>query len=290
MMTISEFKEVFDPLFQAEFLARIDRALEVYRGKQVELPLRHLLSIARDGKRLRPYLVYLGYGDGESGLGETLLDTCIGIELFHTFALIHDDISDQDPMRRGVPTVHEFARLLSGGNARVGDSLGMLVGDLVFSWAQERLLQSDIRGYVERMIDEVTIGQIIDVGLVAMESVSEEDLDAMIELKSARYSFVRPLQIGAALRGISPLEEQFFLRFGSALGTAFQLQDDYFDREQDRDQNRPTYYARGYEASALKKMEALFREAHELLDGAPLPSETTVALRAFVRVIESRDK
>ena len=289
-MSITEFKEAFDPLLIAELSSRIDRALTAYRGAEIESLLRHLLLLAADGKRLRPYLVYLGYGDGDAGLGESLLSLCVGVELFHLFCLVHDDVIDQDPMRRGVPTMHEFAKSLGGGDSRIADSLAILVGDMVFSWAREKMNHPEIQSYVERMIDEVTIGQMIDVRLVALAETSQSALDAMIELKSARYSFVRPLQIGAALRESSEVEEDFFLRFGMALGTAFQLQDDYFDREKDREQNRPTYYTRGYEDQGVAKMKELFSVAHELLDASPLLPEVSLALRTLVSVVEARKK
>ena len=288
-MDIRRFKERFDPLFIGYLTARIETALGRASYPGIRELLSHTLTLAGEGKRLRPYLAYLGEGSLKETLEGDLLLTCIGIELFHTFALVHDDIIDKDAERRGVPTLHAHAAL-AHKDEHTANSLAMLMGDLLLTWAREALAMPAIQTLVETMSDEVNIGQTIDVMLSLTEKVSTEDLDTMVELKTARYSFARPLQIGATLRGATQEELDFFFVFGRALGSAFQIQDDSFDQESDRARHLPSYFTRGPADLALARMNERFEEAKGLLDHSLLAPAVTQVLRDFSEVIRSRTR
>ncbi len=201
-----------------------------------------VLTPARDvlfsgGKRIRPYIAYLMYHgiSGEQDIPEPLF----GLELFHTFALIHDDIIDKGLVRHGVPTLHrQLAKngpLSKHDPAHIGHSQALLVGDLLFSWANECFdhAPDDVREATMRqfrtMVDEVVAGQMIDVDLMAMPKTSEDRIIQKMFLKTASYTFIRPMQVGTVLARANGKCLAFCDAFGRELGIGFQIQDDLFD-------------------------------------------------------------
>ena len=186
----------------------------------------------RGGKRMRPLLCFVGHEavKGKSGMPEYLLYAMVGLELFQTFALIHDDIMDDDKERRGGPTIHRyFNEKLKVKNEKWGESMGILAGDLALMWADELMgARDDIRSLYQKMKEEVVYGQMLDV-----IGGSKEKAD---ELKTAWYSVVRPLQIGSSLAFKDSLSERLSLlktweQYGVPAGKLFQLRDDMLDGE-----------------------------------------------------------
>lgn len=288
-MNLVSFREVFDPLLAQMLAHRAEKATALSADSLVLELVTHAQKLASAGKRLRPYLAYLGYRAAGGAYDNRIAHIGVGLELFHTFALVHDDIMDGDTERRGVQTLHEFARTRLENNARLGDGMGILVGDLLFQWARELLPDSDLSPYLSSMIDEVIVGQILDVKLAAHgKEVTRAELDEMLLLKTASYSFIRPMQIGAAAHKITPELESFFLEFGKALGFAFQLQDDYFDREGDAAQDRPSYYTRGFTDEGLAAMNEGFDLAEKVLTSAPLASDVSVLFRDLLIGVRTR--
>ena len=192
------------------------------------------------GKRLRPVFCHCGWlaagGDPDApAIGR------IGaaLELFHSFALIHDDIMDGSELRRGRPAMHLRLAALHRDGAdpaeagRFAVNAAILVGDLCLIWSDELLhatglapaLLATARPLLDAMRTEVMAGQYLD-----LESPGERDWLSRawrtIGLKTAGYTVERPLQLGAALAGA----EQALLRtctaYGRPLGEAFQLRDD----------------------------------------------------------------
>ncbi len=241
-MSLSAFRDRFQPVLQA-FLH--EKAGET--GMLTDDPfLRSLLAypekLLEDGKRIRPYVAWLMC----QGKGEGVLRILAGLELFHAFALVHDDIMDRADTRRGVPTVHRFVAEALKRDKRENDadhagmSQAILIGDILMNWSQSCFDQvvdgitdqdlSNARNVFRRMIDEVIIGQVMDVDLATRESVSDELIDTKMRLKTAGYTFTRPMQIGAALAGVTdPAVYQWCEQFGTAIGTAFQIHDDLID-------------------------------------------------------------
>lgn len=189
------------------------------------------------GKRIRPLLTVTGWhAAGGEGASESVLQVAASLELFHTFALIHDDIMDESHIRRGRPAMH---RLLAEAHpVRADEQFGaraaILVGDLVFSWSDELLHTSGLTHeqlgaashLISRMRTEVMLGQYLDLRATGELT---NDVDATLSvsrLKTAKYTVERPLHIGAALAGAGPKMFGAFTAYAIPLGEAFQLRDD----------------------------------------------------------------
>lgn len=199
--------------------------------------------ILSGGKRIRgygAYQMYLSAGGTDRKVGVQL---AVALELFHLFALIHDDIMDEAASRRGVTTMHHYteewlrSQNRSGDLHRVADSQAMLWGDFLLALSQAKLQEialepsrkDAVNAVFSRMFLEVVIGQMIDVDMTTRNTVTGEELIEKTMLKSTLYTYVRPMQIGAAAAGSDERWMQFAEQYGKALGTAFQLQDDLFD-------------------------------------------------------------
>lgn len=230
--------------FDAELKQWFDAKRKDYQASQAADPLFFELFDAvvdlalAGGKRVRPYMAYLMY---QSATGEEPTDfqPLIALELFHVFGLIHDDIIDGGDSRRGVPTLHrKMIDERYAGNIHIGQSQAMLMGDLVFSWCHElfdtsnysREIRHAIKELFAKMSEAVMIGQMIDVDLTTQDGATMERIEQKMKLKTASYTFVYPMQIGLALAGNTDAKQmQFCDEFGTALGLAFQIQDDLLD-------------------------------------------------------------
>ena len=184
-------------------------------------PLDYFLKIG--GKRLRPVLTLLG-ADLFDGDIHKALKPALGIELFHNFTLVHDDIMDDAPLRRSQSTVHEKWNL----------NTAILSGDVLFVDAFEKI--SDV--------DEIYLKEVLQVFLKAAREVCEgqqKDMDFESEMKVSESEYIRmiqfktsvllgcALQIGAIISGASKTDAEHLYQFGLSLGTSFQIKDDYLD-------------------------------------------------------------
>ncbi|MFR9778776.1 polyprenyl synthetase family protein [Micromonospora sp. MS34] len=191
------------------------------------------------GKRLRPLFCYWGWRGLGGPDGQPIVVAAAALELFHAFALIHDDILDGSDRRRGEPSVHRiFADLhvrsgWRGDPEAYGRDAALLCGDLCATWSGQMFHGCGLdderirRGHVlfTRMRAEVIAGEYLDVaGAAGAGSVA--DALTVIRLKTARYTVTRPVQIGAALAGADPEVVAALADFGDPLGEAFQLRDD----------------------------------------------------------------
>ena len=222
--------------------ARIDELLqaELARWTQVDPELAAPLSALRDlvlagGKRLRPAFCHWAFvGAGGDPAARSVVDAGAGLELLHTFALVHDDIMDGSDTRRGRGTIHvEFQDRHSldgwrGEARRFGEGVAILAGDLAFVYA-DKLLQGAPPAALEVFTElrvEVNVGQYLDLVGTARGRASEEAARRISVFKSGKYTVERPLHLGAALAGhlddlAAPLSA-----YGLPLGEAFQLRDD----------------------------------------------------------------
>lgn len=224
-----EFKKHFDQVLARVLHRKIRETHTLTRDPYVRLVAEYPRTLLlAGGKRVRPYLAYLGYmlAERKTQSGKTekeVMEALVGLELFHAFALVHDDIMDRGTSRHGVATA----------NKRFGDAQAILVGDLLFHWSWEILAPTTAREIFTKMVNEVIIGQMLDVDAVRRSRVSDEFIAEKMRLKTAMYSFVRPMQVGAALSQNTKGKRQNFLHFaesfGLALGLAFQIQDDLLD-------------------------------------------------------------
>jgi geranylgeranyl diphosphate synthase type I len=191
------------------------------------------------GKRLRPLFCYWGWRAAGGADGTPIVIASAALELFHAFALIHDDIMDGSDRRRGEPSVHRlFADIHSrsawrGDPASYGRNTALLCGDLCAAWADQMFHECGLsaeqvhRGYgvFAVMRTEVIAGQYLDL-VSGVGDGSVASALTVIRMKAARYTVTRPLQIGAALAGDGPESLAALETFGDPLGDAFQLRDD----------------------------------------------------------------
>jgi geranylgeranyl diphosphate synthase type II len=175
------------------------------------------------GKRIRPVMCLMG----NELFGEISNDSyhvATAIELFHNFTLIHDDIMDEAPLRRGMQTVH----------TKYGVNTALLTGDVMMIRAYEYLNKINPQ-YLQRILflfnktaKEVCEGQQLDIDFEKMSDVSLEAYIEMIGLKTS-VLLAASLEMGAILGGASDGNCRHLYEFGKNLGIAFQVQDDYLD-------------------------------------------------------------
>lgn len=208
--------------------ATLDPALD----EPMELLERLVLS---GGKRLRPAFCYWGFvAAGGSGDDARVIDAGAAFELLHAFALIHDDVMDGSPQRRGLPSVHAAStelhekQLLLGEARRFGEGAAILVGDLAHVFADRLMAGATGEALVlwHELEVEVNIGQYLDLLGAAKGSVGLDDARRISRYKSGRYTIERPLQVGAALAGADATLIEVLGSYGEPLGEAFQLRDD----------------------------------------------------------------
>jgi len=184
-------------------------------------PIEYILSMG--GKRLRPILMVMGANLFTNKLDEVWLPA-LGIEIFHNFTLLHDDVMDNAPIRRNKPTVHK----------KWNDNVAILSGDAMSIKAYQYIVSCDdhhLRQVLEvfnQTAMEVCQGQQYDMEFETRMEVSQEEYLEMIRLKTA-VLLGGSLKIGALLGDASPGDAQLLYDFGVNIGVAFQLQDDLLD-------------------------------------------------------------
>jgi geranylgeranyl diphosphate synthase, type II len=204
-----------------EFLIRFNKNHFPAEPASLYGPADYFLGVG--GKRIRPVLCLMG-NELFDEIHEEAYHVATAIELFHNFTLIHDDIMDNAPLRRGVQTVHE----------KYGVPTALLAGDVMFIVAYNYLnkiksanLEKIIHVY-NRTAMEVCEGQQIDMDYEKKEQVSMDEYLRMIELKTS-VLLAASLQLGSILGGAGDGNQQHLYQFGRNLGLAFQVQDDYLD-------------------------------------------------------------
>ena len=185
-------------------------------------PIRYIMSLG--GKRLRPALVLLAYRMYREDF-RRIIPQAIAVEAFHNFTLMHDDIMDAAPLRRGMPTVH----------LRWNVNTAILSGDAMLVKAHQ-LMGRDPRAAArfEQRAVEVCEGQQLDMEFEQRGDVTLADYNEMIRLKTA-VLLAGAMEIGALLAGASDADVERIGRFGEHLGLAFQLRDDLLDAFGDPD-------------------------------------------------------
>ncbi|MFI5152174.1 MAG: polyprenyl synthetase family protein [Chitinophagales bacterium] len=175
------------------------------------------------GKRIRPVMCLMG-NELFDEINEDCWHVATAIELFHNFTLIHDDIMDNAPLRRGMPTVH----------IKYGDTNALLSGDVMLVVAYDYINKIH-SGNIHKIIHlfnktakKVCEGQMIDMDFELTGQVTISEYLQMIELKTS-VLLAASLQMGAILGGAGEGNQQHLYEFGRNLGLAFQIQDDYLD-------------------------------------------------------------
>jgi geranylgeranyl diphosphate synthase type I len=204
--------------------------------------VRHLRGfLFAGGKRLRPLLCVCGW-HAAAGCAETaqVIGAAASLEMFHAFALIHDDVMDHSATRRGRPTLHRALAEhhhahRSGADAHdLGVGLALLIGDLALAWSAELLHRAGLSdrqltgvlALVDVMRTELMCGQYLDL-LGAAEPTGDLARPlTVIRYKTAKYTIERPLHIGATLAGADRRILERCTAYALPVGEAFQLRDD----------------------------------------------------------------
>lgn len=231
----------------------------------------------RGGKRARPALAVAGFvatpGSDAGDLG-AVYGAGVALELLQTYLLIHDDWMDGDVTRRGGPTVH----VLLGQHykdARLGEVGAILAGDYACALAQKALFKAagpsphgaSVATAFARMQRDVVFGQILDVGARA------EDVETMHELKTASYTVMGPVELGAHLAGADVATLTALRGYARPLGVAFQMCDDLLSAF---GSEASTGKARGNDLRAGKRTAVVVEAEHRMS-----PAERSILAVAY---------
>lgn len=205
-----------------------NKVVELFNNLQIDRNPENLYqpidyAMSQGGKRLRPLMVLLG-NQLFDGRVEDAMPAALGIEIFHNFTLLHDDIMDNAPIRRGFPTVFK----------KYGPNTAILSGDTMFVIAYEHICRShpdilvDILHLFNKTAREVCEGQQLDMDFETRSHVGIDDYIEMIRLKTA-VLIAGSLEAGA-ISAKAPLSDRNKLyEYGINLGISFQLMDDLLD-------------------------------------------------------------
>lgn len=185
-------------------------------------PVKYVLGIG--GKRIRPTLMLLAYNLFKEDV-HSVLSQAMGLETYHNFTLLHDDLMDKADRRRGMPTVHK----------RWDENAAILSGDAMVMLAYQFMMKDCPAMYVRSVMDvfsqtalEICEGQQWDMEFENRQDVTVDEYMEMIRLKTS-VLLAGALKIGAVLGGASEADAQKLYDFGIRIGLAFQLQDDWLD-------------------------------------------------------------
>ncbi|WP_214411277.1 polyprenyl synthetase family protein [Sphaerisporangium fuscum] len=212
---------------------RVDRALERFvEGEIAELlaldaeltPVAEQVRVSvAGGKRIRPAFCYWGWRAAGQPDTDAMVRAAAALELVHAAAIVHDDLIDRSPLRRGRPTAHE----------KLGDALAVMIGDLLTAWAGQLFHTSGLPlTFLARAVPlwtamgrELVAGECLEI----LRTGGPPDLArslTIVRFKTGSYTVERPLQIGAVLAGADPATLNTLAAYGRPLGEAFQLRDD----------------------------------------------------------------
>jgi geranylgeranyl diphosphate synthase, type II len=209
--------------YQSVFQKYLNENGFINEPKELYEPVNYILSIG--GKRLRPLLVLMGCELFSKDINRAL-SIAMAVEVFHNFTLLHDDIMDDAPLRRGKPTVH----------VKYNINTGILSGDVMLILAYEFLRNTEgstamthkLWTIFNKMAREVCEGQQIDMNFENRNDVTIEEYIRMIELKTS-VLIAAAFEMGAIAGGASAKQAAPLYEFGRNVGIAFQIQDDILD-------------------------------------------------------------
>ena len=243
--------------------AHLDEAVSLKEPAQLYEPIKYILTLG--GKRLRPVLTLLTADFFGSEKNEAM-NAALAVELFHNFSLIHDDIMDTAPLRRGKETVHEKWDVNTG--ILSGDAMLILAYQLFEAYKPAQF--QELAKLFSKTALEVCEGQQYDIDFETRDDVTIPEYLKMIEYKTA-VLVGAAMKMGAIVAEASENCQNSIYDFGRNLGIAFQLQDDYLDAFGDPEtfgkqvggdiiENKKTYlYLKAIELSKLNKCKELMQ-------------------------------
>lgn len=207
--------------YKEDFLDYLNETITIKEPKNLYEPIDYILQIG--GKRLRPILTLLTC-DLFGGNSKHAYDAALAIEVFHNFTLIHDDIMDSAPIRRGKETVHIKWNVNTG--ILSGDAMMILAYKCFENY--EASLYKNLLTVFNKTALEVCEGQQLDVDFEIRDTVSIAEYIKMITFKTS-VLVAAAMKMGAIIAKVDEAEAAKIYDFGLNLGIAFQLQDDYLD-------------------------------------------------------------
>ena len=213
MLIIEEYHQIF--------LGYLKKNLPKKSPENLYKPSRYILELG--GKRIRPILTLIST-EVFGGHVKNALPAALAIEVFHNFSLVHDDIMDEAPLRRGKDTVHKKWDI----------NTAILSGDMMLIWSYELLQEypSEISHSLTKIFSQIARkvceGQQLDMDFPTQKNISIEDYMGMIENKTA-VLIGCALAVGAIISKVKNKQVDEIFNIGVELGIAFQLQDDYLD-------------------------------------------------------------
>ena len=207
--------------YKDEFISYLEKKVKTKEPKNLYEPISYILGLG--GKRLRPVLSLLT-AELFNGDYKNVLDAALAVEVFHNFSLVHDDIMDDAPLRRGKITVHEKWDINTG--ILSGDA--MLINSYQFFERYEGDTFKELVQLFSKTAIEVCEGQQYDVDFETRDDVTIPEYLKMIEYKTA-VLVAAAMKMGAIIADTSQENQNLVYQFGRNLGIAFQLQDDYLD-------------------------------------------------------------
>lgn len=239
-MDIKLFKEKFDIILKEYVEQKTNQAKILLSNERLNKYIEYIHNfLFSGGKRIRPYCMWLMYKGFGWESDQDSMKFAIVFELLHSMALIHDDIIDQAEKRHNVPTMHKYiATCFPEEKKHIWESQAILIWDLLFSWVYElwnkshnfpEHLLNQARENLHSMIEEVILGQMIDVDMMAGDPANQELIEKKNYYKTASYTFIRPMLSGAILANADQKDRELVKLLGKYLGLAFQLKDDMMD-------------------------------------------------------------
>lgn len=208
-----------------EILKQVEQAIAhlpyTRKPETLYLPVKYVLSMG--GKRIRPTLMLLAYNLYKDD-PESIMEAAIGLETYHNYTLLHDDLMDKADVRRGKPTVHK----------RWDENTAILSGDSMLVLAYEHIVKATSPHCLEALnlftqtALEIGEGQQYDMDFESRLDVTEQEYIEMIRLKTS-VLLACAVKMGALLAGAPREDADNLYKFGEAIGLAFQLQDDFLD-------------------------------------------------------------
>ncbi|MCD8411385.1 polyprenyl synthetase family protein [Tenacibaculum finnmarkense] len=247
--------------YQSDFLAYLASKKTLKEPKNLYEPIDYILQIG--GKRIRPMLTLMA-SDIFSGDYKKAMPAALAVEVFHNFTLVHDDIMDDAPLRRGHETVHEKWDINRG--ILSGDAMLILAYQYFENY--EPIIFQKLAQLFSKTALEVCDGQQLDVDFETRNDVTIAQYIKMITLKTS-VLVAAALKMGAIVANANEEQAQHLYNYGLHLGVAFQLQDDYLDTYGDPEtfgkqvggdiiENKKTYlYLKAFEVANTDDKEKL---------------------------------
>lgn len=221
----------------------IENRLKIFFGKKIisarKISRLHAEAIKKiqnftlnGGKRLRAIFTYYGYLAVGGKNKDAILNACIYNELLQSFLLVHDDIIDDDDLRRGKPSLHKEYQ--SENSKHFGISMAIIAGDIARELALEILLESKFPmerkikalQFLHTNIEEVCAGEMLDIEASGCDEITKNFIQKIHYYKTATYTVAGPLCVGGILGGANEKTLHVFQDYAHFLGRAFQIQDD----------------------------------------------------------------